>query len=59
MKRFKQGGPRKLQSAKNLEGTSLFNACSRKRKRVGKNTFLNIGCMLGSMQFQFSGREQM
>jgi len=32
MKRFKLGRPSKLQSAKNLEGTSLCNACSQKRK---------------------------
>jgi hypothetical protein len=31
-KRFKLVGPSKLQSAKSLEGTSLCNACSHKKK---------------------------
>jgi len=31
-KRFKLGGPSKLHSAKSLEGASLCNACSQKRK---------------------------
>ena len=31
-KRFKLGGPSKLQSAKSLEGISLCNACSQKKE---------------------------
>ena len=38
MKRFKLDGPSKLQSAKSLEGTSLFNACS--QKEMGMQNFI-------------------
>ena len=41
-KRFKLGGPIKLHSAKSLEGTSLCNARSQKRKQEYKKLSLHV-----------------
>jgi len=35
-KRFKLGGPSKLHRAESLQGTALFNACSKKKKQKYK-----------------------
>ena len=59
MKRFNVDGPSKLHSAKSLEGTSLCNVYSQKRKQEYKKFSLHVigmyysriwGCMLGPMQ---------
>jgi len=54
MKQFKLGGSSKLHGSKSLEGTSLCNGCSQKRKQEYKKFSLHVigtsCCVLGSMQ---------